>query len=520
MRLSIKVVEEWCRKNGLNVNPNKTDFVLFSKRHTGQHLVGKLRLFGKHIELSGQVRYLGVIIDNKLNWKAHVKDKAEKALTAFWICRKSFGRNWGLPSKAILWLYEAVIRPMLCHGCVVWWPRLDVDSARKTLMELQRLVCICVTGAMKTTATAAMETLLCMPPVDLVVKARAFATADRLAQNGLWASNFQSGHGMITGLISDPIFNMPRDRMKPELNFAKNFEVFFPERQDWLDGWPTYLPKDRLVRFTDGSKTTEGSGAGVYAPGTEEGIWYSLGRLASVFQAETFAALLGVSEMLPKDAEEQKVYICSDSESMIKALLSPAVTSTLVKECKDYINELGLRNQIALVWVPGHSGVEGNERADEMARVGSSTLAYGPDPQIPIPQSLCVRALKDWLKGKHAERWTEYAGGLHTKCFLPMPNEKFSKALINMDRKRIARVVGALTGHCGLNSHLRKMRLSNTPECTCGEEETGIHVICDCPKFSQLRRRYLGGYIVAPSEVLELGPVILDRFLMKTKRFT
>jgi len=111
-------------------------------------------------------------------------------------------------------------------------------------------------------------------------------------------------------------------------------------------------------------------------------------------------------------------------------------------------------------------------------------------------------------------------GKRHAKCFLPEPSGKWSKGLLTMDRNRIARVVEAITGHCGLNSHLRKMGLSSTSQCTCeSEDETGIHVICDCPKFLQLRRRILGDYTVTPSEVLELGPVTIDRFLDKTGRF-
>lgn len=253
MRSAVKLVEDWCHRNGLSVNPKKTELVLFSKRYTGSHLVGKLRLFGKTIELSSQVKYLGVILDSRLNWIAHVNDRAQKAITAFWICRNSFGRNWGLPSKAILWIYETVIRPMMTHGCVVWWPRLDIESARKAMMEVQRLVCICVTGAMKTTATAAMETLLGVPPVDLIVKAKAFATANRLAQNGLWAPNFRSGHGRISDLITDPIFAMPRDRIKPELSFVMNFQAIFPERQAWQNGLPEGLPDSEIIIFTDGS---------------------------------------------------------------------------------------------------------------------------------------------------------------------------------------------------------------------------------------------------------------------------
>lgn len=520
VRTSMRIVEGWCQESGLKVNPDKTSLVLFSRRYTGFDLVGNFRFFGKNIDLGNQVKYLGVILDRKLNWIAHVKDRAQKALTAFWICRNSFGRNWGLPSRAILWLYEAVVRPMMSHGCVVWWPRLDVEVAKKEISEIQRLVCICITGAMKTTPTAGMEVLLAVPPVDLIVKAKAFATADRLVQNGLWTPNFGTGHGKIGSLISDPIFSMPRDRMTPEVSFERRFDVVIPSRLDWLNGWPTGLPDDGWVRFTDGSKTKNGTGAGVHAEEVEEGAWFSLGSHASIFQAEVFAALMGAREVPQNRALGRDVLICSDSEAAIKALLSPITTSKLVKECKECLNQVGLRNRITLVWVPGHSGIEGNEKADELARLGSAASVFGPEPQIPIPQSLCVRALRKWVRSEHDKRWTAYEGGVHTKSFFPKVDEKWARELLKMDRCRIRRVVGAITGHCGLSKHLARMRLSDNSECTCGsEEETGIHILCDCPKFSQLRRRVLGSYVMWPSEMLDLGPATIDKFLVATGKF-
>lgn len=42
---------------------------------------------------------------------------------------------------------------MYTQGCVVWWSRLEVGSARKELEEHQRLLFVCVTGAMRSTVT-------------------------------------------------------------------------------------------------------------------------------------------------------------------------------------------------------------------------------------------------------------------------------------------------------------------------------------------------------------------------------
>ncbi len=108
---------------------------------------------------------------------------------------------------------------------------------------------------------------------------------------------------------------------------------------------------------------------------------------------------------------------------------------------------------------------------------------------------------------------------MHTKRFFPQPSKRWSKDLLSLDRKQIHRVVGAVTNHCGLNSHLAKMGLSRDPKCACGlEDETGFHIICECPMFLSLRRRVLGDYTVRPLDVLKLGPILLNRFLVGTNR--
>ena len=49
----------------------------------------------------------------------------------------------------------------------------------------------------------------------------------------------------------------------------------------------------------------------------------------------------------------------------------------LVIECCNQIEELSILNAVYLIWVPGHSGIFGNEWADELARKGAESEFVG-----------------------------------------------------------------------------------------------------------------------------------------------
>ena len=64
-------IERWCRTHGLSVNPQKTEMVLFTRK---RKLDGfkPIQIFGEELHRSTEVKYLGVILDSKLTWQAHV----------------------------------------------------------------------------------------------------------------------------------------------------------------------------------------------------------------------------------------------------------------------------------------------------------------------------------------------------------------------------------------------------------------------------------------------------------------
>jgi hypothetical protein len=75
--------------------------------------------------------------------------------------------RWGLGPKVVHWVYAAIVRPNISFASLVWWPGCETASSKKNLSEVQRLACLGITGALRTTPTDAREELVGLPPLDL-----------------------------------------------------------------------------------------------------------------------------------------------------------------------------------------------------------------------------------------------------------------------------------------------------------------------------------------------------------------
>ena len=131
--------------------------------------------------------------------------------------------------------------------------------ANLELTKLQRLACLCITSAMKSTPTAAMETILNLPPLDIYINAEARMGAHRLKCNGNW-QDVTFGHASITNTITDKLFTMTSDEMISKINYSKPFNI----QLNWEGKVETKSQDGTLVWYTDGSKTDSGTGAGIY----------------------------------------------------------------------------------------------------------------------------------------------------------------------------------------------------------------------------------------------------------------
>jgi len=94
--------------------------------------------------------------------------------------RRVTGVTWGMTPKVVHWLYTAVIRPMFCYATVIWWSRTTYKTVSRQLEHLQRLACLYISGVVRTTPTAALETVVGIAPLPVHVIQEAMTACNRL----------------------------------------------------------------------------------------------------------------------------------------------------------------------------------------------------------------------------------------------------------------------------------------------------------------------------------------------------
>ena len=425
MQKALQVVEEWCGEENLRVNPSKTALVAFTRKRLKENMYKPPVFYNKTLELNTEVKYLGLTIDKKLTWNSHLHNNIVRGKRLFMSGRRTCGKTWGLKPTHAHWLYTQIIRPTITYGAAIWWPKTNQQQALTKLNSLQRLALLCITGAMSSTPTTAMEAFLSLTPLDLFIKGEARLGAYRLQASGNWRTGRNTGHSTIINLVTEPagILLMGSDQIQKQYSFKKPFQV----NLNWKE-WNAHTDTSKSIMwFTDGSKTTEGTGSGVHGVRPRHNICFPLGQFSTVFQAEVAAISWCLAENLRRRYQEKQIFILSDSQAALKALLSHVITSKLVWECLQLLNTLGNQNKVTLVWVPGHKGIEGNEKADQLARKGATTTFVGPEPALGVTKS-CIRGVvSQWMLKEHQKRWELKPDAHHIKELMSTPIRPFKR---------------------------------------------------------------------------------------------
>ena len=164
------------------------------------------------------------------------------------------------------------------------------------------------------------------------------------------------------------------------------------------------------------------------------------------------------------------IAIFTDSLSTLQALNS-ADPDQMIQGLHSSLAKLTAQFTLSLQWVPAHVGLTGNEKADRLAQIGSQA----PQTQNPVT----YRQAKTLLHSRYNGDWKKYNGGYQAHL----------DQIWRLERAQQTTIFRLRTGHCGLSAHLKRIGISDTSLCECGQaNQTPDHVLQSCPKYAERRQ--------------------------------
>ena len=129
IRLSINEelvkVNRWINANQLTINPKKLTILLIQPTLKNISPNFEIRFKNHNISSRDYVNYLGINLDQYLNFKPHISilaKKTAKSVGMLWKLRKFF------PKKTLISLYHAFVQSHLLFGIMTWGPSVSSNT--------------------------------------------------------------------------------------------------------------------------------------------------------------------------------------------------------------------------------------------------------------------------------------------------------------------------------------------------------------------------------------------------------
>ena len=137
MNADLKLLFDWLCANRLSLNISKTEFIIFKPPRAKLTNRITLTLNRTQIFESTKIRYLGVILDNKLTWKYHIFELGKKLNRAVGMLYKL--RRMNCSRQILLSLYFAIFQSHLTYG-ICLWGNADSSILNKIFLSQKRAI--------------------------------------------------------------------------------------------------------------------------------------------------------------------------------------------------------------------------------------------------------------------------------------------------------------------------------------------------------------------------------------------
>ncbi|KAL2889056.1 reverse transcriptase [Ceratocystis lukuohia] len=342
----------------------------------------------------------------------------------------------------------------MTYAAATWWKpeqRGNKGKAKKLEKPLRRALLVAL-AAYRTTPTALIHMAANCPPAEIALDASVKREAVR------WYS-LDTAHPLYGPLfVNPPPTSVPPDGAKTE-GLQKE------EAAESHLAWKARCPLTDIWMYTDGSKLENGwTGAGWWAEcegnSITEGGW-SCGRWTEVADAEIRAIKHGL-ECLKQGhlTHSRTIWICTDNQaattrmnSMQRKVGTSQVDVDTARQTAQNLRALHPSLEVHCIWVPGHRGIEGNERADALARNAAVEV---------FEYSMSLARAKRWLREDlhqaHKAWFKDQKTVVHhaTRKLMEFPHPN-RLGVPEGTRKHQGKILAAMSGHGDFAAYHRRM---------------------------------------------------------------
>lgn len=171
-------VVDWLSTVGIDLALEKSELIIPTRKRTFNTL--EVRIKGQLITSKGSIKYLGIHVDQRVNFRTHVQTVAQKADQVTRSLRSIMPNIRG-PRYQARRLLAAIPHSILLYSAPILARVMSVTS-RKAMEKCQRRIALRVATAYRTISTDALLVLAGIPPIELLAIERAELRDGRQAE--------------------------------------------------------------------------------------------------------------------------------------------------------------------------------------------------------------------------------------------------------------------------------------------------------------------------------------------------
>ena len=489
------------------------------------------------------IRYLGFYFSSTLDWNAHICFYFNRAFSTIHAFKMLGSSICGLDTLQRRNAYQACVLSVLTYGLPLWYAPDGKGVSRHTrlIAKVHSYATRWITGAFHTTPNGAKEMIAGLPPLITILNQCFHGYRARIVtlppshilvatMNNKWTNPAYS-HVSPKNRPSHLPSNDPFKRLRTHL-VHEQFEFFadvqqpgrrcvdlFPERvvvntsspkkasksfKAWVENLKTETQSlhssQDLVVYTDGAYHHNDNRASYAVCTIRHSTWNDLTDwcpAASSFDSEVRAMEKAIEIITSSRA--QRAHLFCNNKAAANAIFNFEVKSSQMSILR--INHLlsdwlatNSDNELHIRFAPGHSGIEGNERADALTKTGLKECPMQP------PTILRSHFINSY-KREQSDTWTRlfkdrtYRGSQwfpvrrKKKIFKPSGAKAARNFFHNMahgDASRLSRISYVMTNHAPTGEYRLRFFPDQPAHCPhCGEETllSRRHVLCECPRY-------------------------------------